>query len=245
MLAAPRHPPLGRGLAIVVALLVATLARADAERPVPALPSGIPADERARLQEIADRAAVATQVETEPFLARPAVFEYLLDHPEFATHVTRALRFARYRIWQTPQGLFLDDGWGVTGHFWLAYAASGVRVMRARGEYSQTFMPTIRGDAVTMIAYALAPAEDGKSLVRATVTGYVRLDSRMLATVIKVAPGIAQRKADLEARRLVRVFARVSRAVEDDPGGVLDKVGARPDVPRRELEEFARLLRPR
>jgi hypothetical protein len=38
------------------------------------------------------------------------------------------------------------------------------------------------------------------------------------------------------------VFARVSRALEDNPAEVLEKVRARPGVPRPELEEFSRLL---
>ncbi len=223
-------------------MLLATLGPADAARPTTSLPSGMPELERSRLQEIADRAAVATQVDADPFPTRPEVFEYLLDHPEFASHLTRALRFARYRIWQTPEGLLLDDGWGVTGHFAVAYAASGVRVVHARGEYSQALMPTITGDAVTMIAYAYTPVGDGRSLVRTTVTGYVRLDSRVLALAMKALPRVAQKKADLEARRLMRVLARVSRALEDDPAGALEKVRARPDVPRPELEEFTHLL---
>ena len=57
-------------------------------------------------------ASVATRVAAPAFPARREVFEYLLDHPELASHVTRALKVARYRIWRTRDGLFLDDGWG-------------------------------------------------------------------------------------------------------------------------------------
>ena len=31
-------------------------------------------------------------MELEPYVVRPEIFEYLLDHPEFASHVTRALK---------------------------------------------------------------------------------------------------------------------------------------------------------
>jgi hypothetical protein len=58
----------------------------------------------------------------------------------------------------------------------------------------------------------------------------------------KIAGVIAQKKADLEARRLMRVFARVSRAIEDDPSGVFERLRQRPDVPRPEVEEVGRLL---
>lgn len=209
---------------------------------MPQLPPGVPGVERERVTQVAQEADVATRVDATPFVARLDVFEYLLDHPEFATHVTRTLRLARYRVWPTPDGLYLDDGWGATGHFWVVYAGGGTRLMRARGEFKQGFMPTILGDAVTMIEYEATPTADGKSLIRTTVSGYVKLDSRFLANALKMASGVAQRKADLEARRLVKVFARASRAVDDNPAGVYEQVRQRPDVPQRELEEFGRLL---
>ncbi len=209
---------------------------------MPLLPAGVPGVERARVTQVAQEADVATRVDATPFVAHLRVFEYLLDHPEFATHVTRTLRLARYRVWPTPQGLYLDDGWGATGHFWVVYAGSGTRLMRARGEFNQTLLPTIHGDAVTMIEYDATPAADGKSVIRTTVSGYVKLDSRFLASMMKVASGAAQRKADLEAHRLMRVFARASRAIDDDPAGVYGQLRRRPDVPKHELEEFGRLL---
>ncbi|OLB95018.1 MAG: hypothetical protein AUH30_16490 [Candidatus Rokubacteria bacterium 13_1_40CM_68_15] len=218
------------------------LASAAASSLVPQLPDGVPGAERARVTQMAQSADVATRVDATPFVASLHVFEYLLDHPEFATHVTRTLRLARYRVWQTPRGLYLDDGWGGTGYFWVVYAGNGTRLMRARGEFKQTFMPTIQGDAVTMIEYEATPAPEGKSLIRSTVSGYVKLDSRFLANFMKLASGAAQRKADLEARRLMRTFARASQAIDENPAGVYEQLRQRPDVPQRELEEFGRLL---
>lgn len=208
----------------------------------PRLPSDLGRAERARLERVAEAASVTTRVDTEAFLTRREVFEYLLDHPEFATHVTRALRVARYRIWQTSDGLFLDDGWGVTGHFSVVYAGAGTRIMYARGGYRQTAIPTVNGEAVAMIQYRITPAGDDRDLVNATVSGYVKLDSALLSFATKLAGSIAQGKADLEARRLMTVFARVSRAIDDNPSDVYERLRQRPDVPTREREEFGRLL---
>jgi hypothetical protein len=229
-------------LAACASLLVSVLSSASAARPTPVLPEAIPEVERERVNAIADAAHVATRVEAEPFAIRRQVFEYLLDHPAFATHVTRALRIGRYRIERTADGLFLDDGWGVTGNFWVVYAGNGARVMRARGEYRKMLMPTIEGEAVTMIEYTLTPLPDGRSLVRSTVTGFVRLDNRLAVLAVKIASSAAQRKADKEARRLMKVFAKVSRRLDEDPAGVVELLRKQPDMPRRELEEFVRLL---
>jgi hypothetical protein len=63
-----------------------------------------------------------------------------------------------------------------------------------------------------------------------------------LGAALKLGSAIAKKKADREARGLVRLFAKVSRAVEDDPAGVYAKLRERQDVPRAELAEFRALL---
>ncbi len=164
----------------------------------------------------------------EPFLARPDVFEFLLDHPEFATHVTRALRLARYKIWRSPEGLWLDDGWGVVGQFSVVYATSGTRVMYARGQYQSGMLPSIHGQAVVVIEYGVNSTTDHRSLISPAVTGFVKLDSRIFALAGMLA--------------LVKVFARASRAIEENPTHVHEQVRQRADLPPGDLAEFRRLL---
>ena len=229
---------------VVVTSLVLWMSTAWAVS-APPLPAGIPPAERARLDRVAEAASVATRVQTEPFLTRRAIFEYLLDHPDFAAHVTRTLRLGRYRISRTADGMYLDDGWGGTGHFWVVHAVAGTRVTYCRGAYRQAMLPTINGEAVVMIEYDVTPVGGGRDLVTATVSGFVKLDSRILAALTKIASPAAQWKADLEARRLMRTFARVSRVIDDNPSDVYERLQQRPDIPRAELEEFGRLLNPR
>ena len=234
-----RRPTFACALAGTSVLL---LSSALAAGPAPTLPAEIPAAERDRLRQVAETASVSTRAAGDPFVARRDVFEYLLDHPEFATHVTRALRLARYRIWRGPEGLWLDDGWGAVGQFSLVYAANGTRVMYAWGAYTQWFLPTIRGRAVVVIEYSAKPAPDNRSLISTTVTGFVKLDNRVLDLAGRLVGAVAAAKAEKEARKLIQVFARASRAIDDDPAAVVALVRQRPDVPRHELEEFRQLL---
>ena len=228
--------------ALAVTVVTFTASVWAAPRP-PALPPDLTPAERARLAPVADAAALATRFEAEPFPTQPAVFEYLLDHPEFATHVTRALKVARYRIWRTPEGMFLDDGWGTRGHFELVHAGKGVRVMYARGAYEQRLLPNIAGEAVVIFEYAFASGPDGQSrVVVPAISGFVKLESRFLSFASRVASTFAKEKADKEAQRLARVFMRVSRAIEENPARVYDLVRQRADVPARDLEEFRQLL---
>lgn len=209
------------------------------------LPPGIPQAARLKLDPVIADAFVSTRMGADPYVARSDIFEYLLDHPEFATHLTRALKLARYRVWQTPEGLFLDDGWGAKGHFAVVYAAPGTRVMYARGHFEHPLLPTLHGRAVIILEYDFRPAAEGRTAVATAVTGYVALDSRVLGFVGKLAGPLAQAKADREATRLLRVFARVSQALDGHPDRVYEELQRRPDIPRLELEEFGQLLRRR
>jgi hypothetical protein len=230
-----------RLLGLVLVVLGTGAAGAAAGRG-PELPSEVPAAVRARIQQVTDNPSLAVKVPGEPFVGRREVFEYLLDHPEFATHVTRALKLARYRIWRTPTGLGIDDGWGTVGTFELLHSSQGLRLMQARGVYQHKILPDIHGEAVVVIDYTVQPTPEGKSLISPNVAGYVKLDSRLLTMASKLAASAATSKGEKEARRLVRLFAKTTHAAETDPAGVIEKVRQQPDVPALELEEFRALL---
>jgi hypothetical protein len=234
-----------RHLALVGLLALGVLSgavRPLAAEPTLSLPSQVPPRERQRLEEIARRAFASTQVSFEAYAVRPEIFEYLLDHPEFASHVTRALRAARYRIWRAGEALWLDDGWGVRGTFAVVYSEPGLRLMHAQGAY-QSALPDIKGRAVVALAYRFEPAASGRQQVLTTLTSFVQIDSAVVRTIGKMGGPLVQKKADREARQLLKVFARVSRAIEDNPADVYARLRERPDVPAAELEEFRKLLR--
>ena len=231
-----------RAVLVTAAVGLALASTAIAGRSIPPLPTQMSAAARLKIQPVTDRPSLATSVDGEPFVVRREIFEYLLDHPEFATHITRALKFARYQIWRTPDGLAIDDGWGTKGTFEVVYAAPGTRVMYARGVFEQRILPDIHGQAVVMIDYGVQPGPDGRSTIRTALTGFVRLDSALLSWAGKLASSVARAKAEKEANGLARLFAKTSRAIEDNPAAVYDAVRQRPGVPPRDLAEFARLL---
>lgn len=238
-----------RHLALVGLLGLAVLSgltpgvpRSLAAEPALPLPPRVPAKERHRLEEIVKRAFASTQMTFEAYPVRPEIFEYLLDHPEFASHVTRALHAARYKIWREGDALWLDDGWGVRGTFAIVYAEPGLRLMHAQGAY-QSALPDIKGRAVVALAYKFEPAASGRPQVSTTLTSFVQIDSTVVRTIGRMGGPLVQKKADREARQLLKVFARVSRAIEDNPADVYARLRERPDVPRAELEEFRKLLR--
>ena len=216
--------------------------RSLAAQPTLPLPPQLPAKDRQRVDDIVKHAFASTQQQIAPYPTRPEIFEYLLDHPEFASHVTRALKAARYKIWRDQRGLWLDDGWGVRGTFSTLWAEPGLRLMHAQGAY-QSALPDIKGRAVVALAYKFQPAAANRQQVATTLTSFVHIDSAVVRTIGKMGGPLVQKKADREARQLLRVFAKVSRAIEDNPADVYARVRDHAGVPRPELEEFRKLLR--
>jgi hypothetical protein len=205
----------------------------------PALPAAVPAGERARIENVLAHATISTRVEIEPFPLRLDVFDYLLNHPAFATQVTRALKLARYRIWSSPEGLNLDDGWGVKGLITPFYGDKGLRVVYARGRYEQSVLPDIHGQAIIFVHYGESGEPGGRPALVTSMEVFAWLDSAMLA---RVAGSVAKSKATSEARHALKVFARLSSHLELRPDEVLAELGRRSDVSRPELAEFRRLL---
>ena len=228
--------------AVVLAVALTTGPIEAPAGPAPELPAELPSAARARLQPVTDKASLAVKVDGQAFIGRQEIFEFLLDHPDFATHVTRALKFARYKIWRTPNGLGIDDGWGTVGTFETVWSAAGHRVMYARGVYQHKILPDIPGQAVVAIDYGMQPVGTGRSQINAAVTGFVKLDNRLYAMATKLASSVARAKGEKEAKSLVRLFAKTTQAIEADPAGVFEKVRQQPDTPARELEQFRRLL---
>lgn len=227
---------------LVLVVLVAAASNAEAAPPFFTVLSPVPADARTRIETVARDAFVATRVEAPTYSMRPEMFEYLLDHPDFASQVTRALGLARYRIWQEGDELWLDDGWGTRGTFTVVHAARGLRAYYARGAFQQKYLPEMRGEAAAVLEYDFQAGAGGRTLVTSRATGYLQVDNQFLRMLGRVAAPFVQAKADKEAAKLLRVFARASQAIEERPAEVYQKLSERPDVPPRDLAEFRALL---
>ena len=228
-------------LSLSAAAVVLGIAAAAAVPPVPGLDQMASA-ERARVESVVKNAFATTRVELDPYATRRDVWEYMLDHPEFATYVTRALKLGRYRVWQEDGVLRIDDGWGVKGRFTIVHAEPGKRIAYGRGSFAHGLLPEIHGVAVATLEYAFQPGGDGRTAVVTVGTAFVQTDNRAINALGRLAAPIVQNRADSEARRLLRMFSKASRALEEDPAQVYRLVSEQPDVPRRELEDFRRML---
>lgn len=234
-----------RPAGIVVAglgLLMMFAGGALATSPTGALPSDLPEADRLLVQQVLDQASVATRSNGDTFLVRSDMFEYLLDHPEFATHVIRALEIGRYRIWRERDGLWLDDNAGALVRFHILYAAHGSRVFYLRGRYQPPVLPAIHGRVVAILEYRSEPTGGGKSLITPALASFVKIDNGFVDALTRLFQAVVAPRATKVTSRMVVDIAKTARAIESDPGRVDEALSRRPDVPPRELAEFRRLL---
>jgi len=233
-----------RSRALACALLLGAGALAPralgaADNAAPSLPPGVPAADKARIDQVLAKATISARVEIDPYPLRVDVVDYLLDHPEFATQVTRALKLARYRIWRTTDGLNVDDGWGVTGIITPLYGNNGLRVIYARGRYEQSVLPDIHGQAVILLRYAGGPSPNGRPSLATSMEVFAQLDSALISSL---AGSIAKTKATSEARHVLRMFSRLSTHLDLRADEVLADLARRPEISKTELEGFRRVL---
>ena len=239
------RPSRGRFVTITIsamAMLVVLAGSARATWPTGALPAGLPETERDRLQQVTHHASVSARSDGEAFSVRGDVFEYLLDHPEFATHVIRALEIGRYRIWGEPDGLWLDDGAGALVRFEVVYAARGSRVFYLRGRYQPRVLPAIHGRVVVVLEYLVEPVANGKSLITPAMASFVRIDNAVMEVLARVFRAVVAPRATNVTKRIVVDIARTARAIDADPVRVDAALRGRPGVPPGDLAEFRRIL---
>lgn len=240
--ARPSRARLAGVTAAGIGLILMLAGGARASWPTAALPPDLPEAERGRLREVTEHVSVSARSRGEAFRVRGDVFEYMLDHPEFATHVIRALEIGRYRIWREPDGLWLNDGGGALVRFQVVYAAPGRRIFYMQGRYQPAVLPAINGRVVAVFEYMVEPAREGKSLITPAMASFVRIDDAVFGMLARLFAAIIAPRAMRVTNRIVIDIARTAHEIDRDPRRVEAVVLTRPDVPPRELAEFRRLL---
>jgi hypothetical protein len=244
--------PVVLGLALGLAAFVG---RADAEPPDPpgesaplsvpvvtldALPLGVStadlsADARRRAESVLARSLFAQRVEGLRFKSREDVFGFLVDHPDFAAAVARALRLGDYRITPREDGYWGDDGRGAAGLIRVLHSEEGKRLYHLEGRYERRGLPTIEGQLLVLFEFRHEADDEGGSVVAASLTGHARIDSPLPAMVAQLVGALArplvERQVERKVQRFFRTVARVSRWAHERPGDLAAALEGHPEVP--------------
>jgi hypothetical protein len=217
-----------------------------------ALPLGVPlarleGEARGRAEAVLGTTIFAHRVTGLHARSRESIFRFLLDHPDFAAAVARALRLGRYQVSARDDGYWGDDTRGARGMVRMLYAEEGRRLFHLEGTYEGRGLPTIQGQMLVLIEFRHEEDPAGGTRVEASVTGHIRLDTPLVGTVAQLATTIARpavtRAAERKVRRFFGTVARVSRWAHDQPEQFWAALERHPEVPQdATLAEFREIL---
>ena len=217
-----------------------------------ALPLGVPEsrlddDARARVDAILGTTLLSHRVTGLRTRSREPVFLYLLDHPDFAAAVVRALRLGQYQVERRGDGFWGDDSRGARGMIRVLYADEGRRLYHLDGVYEGRGLPAIQGRMLVLIEFRHEDDPAGGTYLEASVTGHVKLDTPLVGAIAQLATTLArstvERAADRKVRRFFGTVARVSRWAYDQPDQFWAALESNPEVPQdATLTAFRQIL---
>lgn len=194
------------------------------------------------VHDVVARALVAHQVDGLWYRSRKEVFDFLIEHPDFAANVARVLKEGKYRVRQTPAGYEADDGHGAHGFFKPVITDGDRRVFYLEGRYDRLFLPTLSGRLVLVLETVHRAHPGGTTYAEARVAAFLRLDNALIETLARVIEPFSRSLLDHRIRRFFRHVERVSQRAYDDPEGLAEELASHPDLPAERVAQFRQVL---
>ena len=169
------------------------------------------------------------------YRSRGPVFEFLLDHPDLAASIARALRLGGYRVTPLGDGYWGDDNRGARGRIRILHAEPGRRLLHLEGRYEARRLPVIEGQLLVLLEYRHETDDQGGGVVEQSLTGHLRIDTPIAGAVAQLAAAISrplvERAVERKVRRFFNTVARVSRWAYDQPEQLAMALEGHPEVP--------------
>lgn len=193
-------------------------------------------------RDVVGQALVFRQVDGIAFRSRKEIYDYLIQHMDFAADVARMLRVGKYRMRRIATGYEADDGHGSHGFLKSLYDDGDRRVFYLQGRYDPPILPSIAGRLVLVLETTHTLAPDGENYAEMRVAGYLRLDSLLAEVIATVAQSFTEEMVQKKVKRFFRDVARVSRRAYDDPDGLIDQLARHPELEAERVAEFRQIL---
>lgn len=190
---------------------------------------GIAVASQRRARDVTEHAIFSRDLHGVPVKSSAMVFDYLIDHPDFAATAGRILGIVKYRVVKERDEVFWgDDAHGTTGTVGLMHAGPGRRIYLATGTFVKRFLPTIYGRIVLVMAYEHRTDQTGKSLVINDVRGYLRIDNRIVGVLARIASPMVGPIVDRKVLRTLATASRLTEQASHDPTTTLPQSGGQP-----------------
>ena len=210
-------PPRTNGLPVSTAVAPAS-AVAPAKKPT--LLDVVAENYRERVAQVIKAPTLATKAADEAFVAHPAVYDWLLEHPDRTTVAWQRLKVPSVDITDLGKGQFFwsdeqgsELAWQAVGRF-----ENGV-VWYATGKVKAgALLPSV---PVRAVAVLHAPREanpgTGSAAFKPTLHVYLLSDSRLATAALRVMGADAAKMAEQGAEQLLFFFSGIARYLHKKP----------------------------
>jgi hypothetical protein len=185
---------------------------------------------REQVAQVIKAPTLATKATDEAFTAHPAVYDWLLEHPDRTTVAWQRLKVPSVDITDLGKGQFFwsdeagsELAWQAVGRFenGIVWYATG----KVKGG---ALLPTV---PVRAVAVLHAPREvdpaTGAAAFKPTLHVYILSDSRLATVAMRVMGSDAAKMAEQGAEQLLFFFSGVARYLHKKPDQVEALLGAK------------------
>jgi hypothetical protein len=218
------------------------------DRPVLRVPlTALTDPARARAEAVLNREVFAQRISGIRYRSREPIYEFLLDHPDFAAGVARALQVGQYQLERVDDTFVGDDQRGAHGVIRLLYTETGLRLYHLEGRYEAKGLPALSGEMLILLEFHHEDDGEGGTVVDQSLTGHLKIDTPVVGPLAALLTGLARpiltQAVDRKVRRFFQTVARVSRWAYDQPEQLMAALDQNPEVPQGTvLAAFARII---
>ncbi|MCU0705660.1 MAG: hypothetical protein MUF18_16935 [Fimbriiglobus sp.] len=183
------------------------------------------------------RAATLSAKSTEEeFVAHPAVYDWLLDHPDRTSLGWQRMKVPCVDIVDRGKGQFTwADETGSELHWQTVGDIPNGRIWYATGKVKPAaLLPMIPVKAVAVLqAPRSAPNKDGYCTFKPVVNVYLQCDSRLANAALRIAGPSAPKMAEEGAGQLLYFFSGVAKHLEKHPDQVETMLAPKPTATKK------------
>jgi hypothetical protein len=190
----------------------------------------MPAAVRDKVKQLADHPTLYSHGPTETFPCDPAVYHWLLDHPDRAVAAWRKLGAQCVDITDRGGGRFgWTDGRDSDVHWDTVFKGDELRVWHAAGQVKGgPLVPTVPFEALVVLTHVNAKDEKGRVVVRHQADLVLHTDSRSALVAAKVLGPTAPKMADQYVAQMEMFFSALPWYIQRHPDRAEELLAAEP-----------------
>ncbi len=190
----------------------------------------MPAAVREQVKQVADHPTLYSRGPTETFPCDPAVYHWLLDHPDRAVTAWRKIGAQCVDITDRGGGRFgWTDGHDSDVHWDTVYKSDGLRIWHAEGKVKGgPLVPTIPFEAVVVLSHVTGKDEKGRTVVRHQADLILHTDSKSALVATRVLGPTAPKLAEQYVAQMEMFFSALPWYIQRHPERAEELLSAAP-----------------